>query len=218
MTSGVVIGVCLIIVSLARDLLSLAADAIAIMGALETRLPLVDVVFSAPVRLVLLATGILLIGKSASATFALSQDDLSEQGFRSSVGSSLESVLADGGSALDSVPEYAIPGRVNRMLWWLVRGHYHIGVEAALRRFKVISRATPELYRAEGAACYGQILELAEATKSVLGGRTDVTEELRLWFRRLDLLDAEMRRHLGADRVDKARALASRNAQVRDST
>ena len=119
--------------------------------------------------------------------------------------------MADADSALYSVPESAISGRVNHMLWWMVRSHYSVGVAMALRSFRSISRSTPELYLSEGAECYRQVLELAEATKAVLGGKTDATEALRLWFRRLELLDVQMRKQLGTDRVDKARALALRN-------
>ena len=36
-----------------------------------------------------------------------------------------------------------------------------------------------------------------------------------MWYRRLDRVDADMRRELGADVVDKAKALAHRGIPVR---
>jgi hypothetical protein len=211
-----VLGGGLILASFARDLLSLVADLFAVVGGIDSRLPVLDMLFSAPVRVALLVVGIVLVSKSAKATHAVSQDHLAEQAFRSAMTSSLESVLDEGFRALADVPQTAIPGRINYKLWVFVLSQYETNVHRALERFSVVQRVPREIYEADAAECYRLVLELAETARSVLAGNLKITRDIEHWYHRLTTLDPEMRRRLGDAKVDKARALANRDGYVRD--
>ena len=114
-----VIGGVLVVLSFARDLMSLAADVIEIASTVESAIPVSEALSSAPLRVLLLVVGITLIGMSLRRAQAATKEALAEHGFRTSIGSTLRSVITEGLDAIDTVSDDAIEGRVNPTLWWM---------------------------------------------------------------------------------------------------
>ena len=100
------------------------------------------------------------------------------------------------------------------MLWRAVRDHYRRDMRTASSSFSRFRDAPPTVFKAEGGEYYRLVLELAATTRIVAGGNLDATDALRVWARRLELVELEMRRQLGEDVVDKARSLVSRDVRA----